>query len=120
MLGSGLLSTAVKHSRINDARGCIGRVEKQLSRFKRELADVQRQVELQVKIGKFEAVADYVFDGLIVDWVVQSKITGSLVEAKQAKSRISRIVKELGQQREIAQEEKQHLQNRRSQLVAIK
>ena len=75
ILGGGLLTTVIKHARIDDAQNDINIVQKRMSHFTRELADVRPQVELGIDLGACEFFADYFFDGLIVDWIVQSKIT---------------------------------------------
>ena len=95
VLGGGLISTAIKHSRIDDARRSVQDVQTKMSQFKGELADVQKNVELQINIGEFESFADFFFDGLIIDWIVQSKIVGSSEQSNQAKDVISQAVAEL-------------------------
>ena len=95
MLGGGLLSTAVKHSRIDKARQGINNVQRQIHQFKKELADVRSQVELRIDISEFESFADYLFDGFIVDWIVQSKINDALSRARQARATVFQAVSEL-------------------------
>jgi len=95
VLGGGLVSTAVKHSRIDDARSSIDSIQAKMSRFTRELADVREHAELKIDVGEFESFADYFFDGLIADWVVQSKILASLERSKKAREAITQAVKEL-------------------------
>lgn len=117
ILGGGLLSTAVKHSRINEARNEISDVQIKISQFKRELADVQKRVELQIDIGELESFADFFFDGLIIDWIVQSKIVQSLERSETAKSMIIEAVRELGNLKEITQKEIQDVEAKRAQLI---
>ncbi|MBN1973942.1 MAG: hypothetical protein JW787_09915 [Sedimentisphaerales bacterium] len=81
MLGGGLISTAMKHSKINNAREFIHEVQQQLRIFRRELADVDTKTDIKIEIDSFSTFADYFFDGLISDWVVQSKINKSLESA---------------------------------------
>ncbi len=95
MLGGGIISTAVKHSRIDDARQGIHDVQAKMSQFKRELADVRERIELMIDIGEFETFADYFFDGLIVDWIIQSKISKSLERAQNAQDVITQAIEEL-------------------------
>lgn len=82
MLGGGMISTALKHSKINDAKGQAIRAQRYLEHLSRELADVQMESDLRIDIGGLATFADYFFDGLIVDWMVQSKIN-------EAKSRVN-------------------------------
>lgn len=115
MLGGGLLSTAVKHSRIDKARQGIDNVQRQMHLFKRELADVRGQVELRIDISEFESFADYLFDGFIIDWLVQSKINDALSRARQARSTIFQAVSELEGLKRTAQRKQSELQKRRVQ-----
>jgi hypothetical protein len=95
MLGGGLIATAVKHSRIDRARESVHHVQQLLRVFQRELADIDSRTDIDLDIGSFLTFADYFFDGLIVDWVVQSKIGRSLDSAVQAAERVGGIVQQL-------------------------
>jgi hypothetical protein len=117
IFGGGLLSTAVKHSRIDDARNEISDVQAKMSQFRRELADVQKHVDLQIDLGGFESFADFFFDGLIIDWIVQSKIVQSLEQAETAKDRMIELVKELEDLREIMKNRIGEVEEKRTLLI---
>lgn len=117
MLGGGLLSTMAKHSEIDDARAAVEEVQARMNRFNRELADVQRSMEVRIDIGTLDTFADFFFDGLIMDWVVQSKIQDSLAQAKQAQSKISRAAEDLQHLRTRVQGDLQSLKAQRAALV---
>jgi hypothetical protein len=95
MIGGGLISTAIKHSRIDEARKGIEAVEAKMSQFKRELADVRKHIDLQIDISELAYFADLFFDGLITDWIVQSRIEDSRRQAEAAKDTIARALREL-------------------------
>ena len=117
ILGGGLLSTAVKHSRIDQARSSIDEVQESMSRFKRELVDVQQSVDLQINLREIDVFADYFLDGIIFDWIVQSKILDALERCRQAKGRIAQVVKELGALGQSAQGEVKYLTEKRARLI---
>ena len=117
MFGGGLLSTAVKHDRIDRARQGIQDVQERMSHFKRELADVEDEAGLNIDIGGFETFADYFFDGLIVDWVVQSKIETSLGRARDAQKALNQAVKRLQSLKQNLQSKQSDLQERRAQII---
>jgi hypothetical protein len=117
IFGGGLLSSAVKHSRIDEARKEIGDVQSKMSQFKRELADVQKSVDLQIDIGELESFADFFFDGLIIDWIVQSKIVQSLERSETTRDRIIEAVKELEDLREITQKKIRDAEEKPAQLI---
>lgn len=97
MLGGGLVATAAKHSNIDDAENVIRDVQVQLQKFRRELSDVRISAvpEMGVQLDSFMSFADYFFDNLIFDWVVQSKINRSLDNCEQMYSQVSTLVSQL-------------------------
>lgn len=52
-------------------------------------------MNIDINIGSFETFADYFFDGLIADWMVQSKINDSLTRVYNIDSDISSLLKTL-------------------------
>lgn len=117
MIGGGLLATAVKHSRLNDAQQAINQVQHSLRRFQRELADVGATTELTIDIGSFATFADYVFDSLIVDWMVQSRIAKSLDTALNARSRIESVLHDLNSGLHAVQAESEDIEQQRRQII---
>jgi len=97
MIGGGLLTTAVKHSNIDDAQSIIHNVQFQLKKFRRELSDVRLThiPELGVQLDSFSTFADYFFDNLIFDWVVQSKINRSMENCEHMYRQVSTIITQL-------------------------
>lgn len=105
MLGGGILATAVKHSRVDDARGHAVLAHSALSRFRRELADVSLDEEVSIEIGSFATFADYFFDGLIADWIVQSRIRDSEQHASLALAKVNDVLDRLdGRRAEVRTE----------------
>jgi hypothetical protein len=99
MLGGGLLATAVKHSRIDDARAEAYKVQELLRRFRRELADIDDlNREILTGIDGFETFADFFLDGLIFDWIVQSKIDRSLNNTRQMIEKVHSLLRDLTSQ----------------------
>lgn len=95
MLGGGLLSTFVKHSKMNDAEELIQRARGALQRFQRELMDVDNVAEFHIETGDFLSFADYFFDGLIADWLVQSRINDARRKVDNAIERVNYIMDQL-------------------------
>ncbi|GGG13237.1 hypothetical protein [Paenibacillus abyssi] len=105
MLGGGMISTAIKHGRIDDARSAIHSAQRSLRRFEKELTDVQRDLSIQIDIGGFLTFADFFFDGLISDWIVQGRISESLEQVNSKLEQVRRIVAELNTQQRKAESE---------------
>ncbi len=119
LLGGGLISTAIKHSRIDDARQSVHRVQHQLSLFQKELSDVSPYLdsEITIEIGSFATFADYFFDGLITDWIVQSRINESLENAVNVGNKVLEIFKALQKTLDKNQHELEILRNQRQEMV---
>ncbi|MCF6466034.1 hypothetical protein [Clostridium sp. Cult2] len=95
ILGGGFIATAAKHSKIDDAKEQVYNVQRLLRIFKKELSDVDTSTDIDINIGSFETFADYFFDGLITDWIVQNKINDSLDRARSMDRDISRVLNTL-------------------------
>ena len=77
LFGGGAISTMVKHSKLDDARSAAHRAQNDLRRFQAELHDAGTRLAVSIRIDGFSTFADYFFDGLIADWMVQSKINSA-------------------------------------------
>jgi hypothetical protein len=117
LLGGGLISSLIKHDRIDDARDAVEHVQVELHRFQRELADVHQSSEIRVDFSTLERFADWFMDSLIVDWVVQSKIDRSLEEATQMRYHVVDIVNALQIRKKIALQNMEDLRNKKTGLV---
>nr|WP_312578287.1 hypothetical protein [Sedimentibacter sp.] len=95
MLGGGLLTTVIKHDNVDKARKYAEETQRKLDIFKREISDINMVTNIEISVGKFETFADYFFDGLIFDWVVQSEIGKSLDAVKSTKNQIDKAMSKL-------------------------
>jgi hypothetical protein len=118
LLGGGILATAVKHSRIDDARQAVYEVQDALHRFQRELADVEQSGDFIVEdIGRFETFADYFFDGLISDWIVQARIDRSLDNARASAQQVDELLAQLEERKIALQEQIKRLEENKRSLI---
>ena len=95
MLGGGLLTDIFKHSKINTAENCIANAKHYLNIFQMELRDVSAYPEIQIEIGDFLTFADFFFDGIIADYMVQSKIANARKQVGDAIERVEQILYQL-------------------------
>ena len=89
LVGGGMLSTMVKHSKIDTAKQHAHAAQRHLLRFQEELADAGQRLSVSLEIGGFSKFADFFFDGLIADWIVQSKIREASSACTSALSKVS-------------------------------
>lgn len=95
MFGGGLLATAAKHSRIDDAKKQVNEVQRLIRVFNKELLDVNIPTDIKINVDSFDTFADYFFDGLISDWIVQSKINDSLNNVYNVSRNLNRTLNTL-------------------------
>ncbi|KUG05131.1 hypothetical protein ASZ90_017452 [hydrocarbon metagenome] len=93
ILGGGLLITAVKHSRINDAKKELKQAQASLQRFQRELADVQ--LSDTIDITRISTAADFLLDGLLFDVIVQSQINTARKQTRQTIDQVQMLIEGL-------------------------
>ncbi len=97
MLGGGILSTFLKQSKMKDAERLLQEARSALQCFQRELMDVDTIAEFHIETGDFLSFADYFFDGLIVDWLVQSRIGEARKQVEDAICKVRYILNQLRQ-----------------------
>lgn len=96
MFGGGLLSTFMKHSKMETANSYIQEARSALRRFQKEVTDVDAAVaEFRIETADFMSFADFFFDGLIADWLVQSRINDAKRQVDNAIRRVNYIMDEL-------------------------
>lgn len=95
MMGGGLISDLLKHSRLDEAQVKINCLQVQLNRFKTELSDIDISGDVQINIDGFLRFADYFFDGFFVDWAVKDRIHQSQSNIERVKQQILNIIRKL-------------------------
>ena len=95
LFGGGFLTDFMKHSRMNEASRCMEDAKYHLQIFKKELADVNGDFHLRLEVGGFLSFADFFFDGIVADYLVQSKIADARRQVDIAIEKVSRILYEL-------------------------
>ena len=94
LFGGNFLTGMIKHSKINQANRCVEDAKRDLDLFQRELQDVEIP-QLNQEIDGFLTFADFFFDGLFADLLVQSKINSSRRKIDDTIDRVSYLVNEL-------------------------
>ena len=95
ILGGGLITNMVKHSKINDASSYLREAKDSLRVFQRELKDIPDLTALEIDIGSFLSFADFFFDGFIADYMVQTKISDAKDKINEAIIRVESLLREL-------------------------
>ena len=95
LFGGGMIVSAVKHSKLDEAHAAVQEVQPLLQRFERELADVSGLEGLQFETGGLSAFADIFMDNLLIDLLVQSRINDSLEAARGVQRQVSDLLARL-------------------------
>lgn len=95
MLGGGLVTGMVKHFKVDDASYYIENAKKNLRLFQKELRHIHVPKDLKMEIGVFLSFADFFFDGLLADYLVQSKLAEAREEVTDTACRVSNLLLDL-------------------------
>jgi hypothetical protein len=100
MLGGGMISTAMKRSHMDTAQELAYEAQQHLRRFQRELEDLHIQLDVQISSDGFLRFADYFFDNLIVDWLVQNELKESYEQVSAQRDAVDSLKHRLLEERD--------------------
>ncbi|WP_316572240.1 hypothetical protein [Neobacillus sp. YIM B06451] len=116
LFGGGAISAIKKHQHIDNAQENLFRAQTSLRRFQKELMDVKEEAFLKINVSGTLKFADFFFDGLIVDYFIQNKITEMVYETRNHKQKVSEVLTKLDKkyievlkQLETVQQEKREI-----------
>ncbi|MGN0076730.1 MAG: hypothetical protein ACI38Z_07155 [Parafannyhessea sp.] len=98
ILGGGLVTSLVKHSRMDDASDAIERAQTDLRAFAYALRDVSGLTGVRLERDGVLEAFDVLLDNSISDLFVQSHIEDARSQVNTAISRVTAILAELGQE----------------------
>ena len=95
LFGGGLIINMIKHNKMDEASRCMENAKYNLKKFQKELSDINLSLDLRMEVGGFLSFADFFFDGLVADYLVQSKIEDARRQVADAINMISDILRTL-------------------------
>ena len=95
LLGGGFITDLVKHSKMNHAQDYMEEAKCDLQAFGKELRDVSGYIDSDFNSMDFLSFADYFFDGLVADWLMQSRIKDAKRQVDEAITKVERVLREL-------------------------
>lgn len=103
MVAGGMIASYIKHQRIDKVRELIDEGQHRLRRFEQELKDVapfcDRDIGKRLDIGEVGRFADVLFDNMVIDWLVQSKLRETRSSVSAALKTLENKLKELTDER---------------------
>lgn len=91
MLGGNLITGLVKHGRISGAQEQLNRARPVLDRLEKLTRSMCLQTGVEGGPGEFATLADFLFDGLIADIYVQSRVRDLQGQIERAISELNRL-----------------------------
>lgn len=117
VFGGGMISDMAKYSHMDDAQRQIQSLQRTLSRFRAELADVSIQADLQLQVDGFLRFADVFFDNIFTDWAVLDRIRQSRGQIEQTERTVRAILSRLDDSLDRCHREREEIRRERDELV---
>lgn len=92
MFGGGMLSSIIKHSKIDSANQEIEQAKCDLQNFSKELRDISSFRDFKIETGDFRSFADCFLDNVFVDWMVQDRINQARDQVDEVIRRVEDVV----------------------------
>ncbi|MBM7659852.1 DNA repair exonuclease SbcCD ATPase subunit [Bacillus mesophilus] len=90
-----VLSTALKHNHVDEAKNYMHDAQHLAKKLQKELEDIGLDFSHSIDLTSLAKFADYFFDGLITDWVIQNEINDSLEQVKVYNDQVLAIVRRI-------------------------
>lgn len=84
ILGGGLITSVIKHSRLGDANHALADAREEIRAFTREISDVRDLHLLNAEVGGLNAFFDIAMDNTLVDLLVQKDISDAEDRVEEA------------------------------------
>ena len=95
ILGGGFITDLFKHSNLDSASDIMNKINYLLKDLQRELDEVVTPTDFSMNTNTFASFADFIFDGVLADAYMQSKIMSSLKELKNLRSTLLNLKNKL-------------------------
>ena len=92
ILGGGLMTTALKRSKMNHAQSEIEEAKRSMNRLSCELRGSGGFTSLNFRPDGFLAFADYFFDSPVTDWLAQSEINDAKRQVRVAIDQLENLL----------------------------
>jgi len=120
IIGGGFFANMIKHSHIDEAENNMRDLKYLLNKYTRELKDVNMQVSINIDISEMLKFADFFFDNIFSDMMVQSKINRSLEQVKKTYATIGNQLSELKKQHKNSKIEIKDLKEKKNKILSPK
>ena len=95
ILGGGLLTSVVKHSRLGDANRALAEARAQIAAFAREVDDVRGLEGINANVSSVNALFDIAMDNAVADIMVQKELSDAADRVDEAVRKVGEAVRRL-------------------------
>lgn len=95
IIGGGLISSLIKHSRMDKAQQYISNAKNSLRHFEEELRDLDNLDNINLDTQDFWGFADLIIDGILADAAMQSRINDARADLSRAIQQVESILRKL-------------------------
>jgi len=88
ILGGGFIVDLIKHSKLGSAGEIMNRINYLLHDLQRELKEVVIPTDFSMNTASFATFADFLFDEILADVYMQSKIMSSMEQVRELRNRL--------------------------------
>lgn len=117
LVAGGMISSAIKHDRLEQAKRRIDQCMYTLQRFNKELADVGQTVRSDLDFDGFSRFVDIFLDNFFFDWFVQDKIVKVIDQTKELSRKLHTSMESLRLERNRLEKENMALQTAQENLL---
>ena len=121
LLGGGLISTAIKHGKIDEANRAAQEAQQHLVQVARQLADLDQHFGEEFDMEEVSGLlsfADHFIDDIISAWMVQSKISRAQENAERVAASLRQLLRRLMMSLESAEDNIATADGLRKTLIA--
>ena len=95
ILGGGVISTFIKHSKMDDASDYLKEAQRDLQVFNKELNDIRGLDGINLSTKDVWGVSDWLFDSFLTDWIVQGRINEAREQIRHTIDQVDSILANL-------------------------
>ena len=95
LLGGGMVSTFIKHSKMDKASDYLEQAKQDIITFSDEVNDVRGLESINLSTRDFWGFSDWFFDSFLSDWIVQDRINDARRQVEFAIQQLDSILAKL-------------------------
>jgi len=96
IFGGGFIVDMIKHYKLGSVSETMNRIQTLLEHLQSIIKEISIPTDYRMHTGTFSTLADILFDGILTDVYMQSKIMSSLAQIRELRTQLERVQTALG------------------------